>query len=442
MGNRNNPTGNWKFKEYRFDDYKNGDGVSIGAEKQEYEQIDVMKKLDVLERRLERLEDCMLQARDFELSISELKNFLLEQFLPSVSPPADLEEILDKIVILNNNFKKVSHAINQQLSSTLASMRQEMRNESDASKAQLEELKADVEAKLEKVLMAIPERLDEMELEAIAKKQLITLNARTIQFTEEILKSFGDSICLGYFGTERMAKIREQFLEVQQKAQALDEIIIAILRKATKLGVAAEKFNSLQKSFEQFQAELDNALMVKTIPLQTDVISYEQYLQKFEESPSPPSHTGWTADYENYLQAIRSQYEEYFKQFADDFIHLTTEIDNAETYFAEQLEAFVTNGIVPFVYVLDDEIRNLGHPSPGSPIEEEIQKLFDFSGLKEIKVVEKADTYNVAIHEAVRWERSETLAEKLSEGTIISLVRRGFSFKNKVLRRARVVVCQ
>jgi len=271
------------------------------------------------------------------------------------------------------------------------------------------------------------------EIEASTNEQLIELSARTLNFYGDILKKAGELINTEYFGENYMAEVQEQFADTRKKAETISTLLTSIIDKTVDdFGLASEKFRSFESNLNMILTELENAGAVQDIPLKVGVIGFNEYLEKSGDNQS------LAEVYENYLKETRRQYEDYFRQFAADFKEAAANAANADSHVADKLETFVTNSIVPYVYLLDDELRKKGHTLPVPPIEETLQKLFEVSGLEEIKVIEKEDKYDSTLHEPVRWVTDE----EVPRDAIVKLLRRGFIYNGKVLRRARVVVRQ
>ena len=106
-------------------------------------------------------------------------------------------------------------------------------------------------------------------------------------------------------------------------------------------------------------------------------------------------------------------------------------------YFLERFDRLATNTVVAFTSILDEAIKKTG-VSPTDSMEQNLQALFALVGLEEIKVNERQDNYDAPVHEAIRWSTEGDL----ESDKIIELVKRGFIFKGKVLRRALVIVRQ
>ena len=271
------------------------------------------------------------------------------------------------------------------------------------------------------------------EIEASTNEQLIELSARTLNFYGDILKKAGELINTEYFGENYMAEVQEQLSGTRQTAEAISEVLTGIINKTVAdFGLDAEKYRSFQSNLNMILTELENAGATQHIPLKVDVIGFKKYLEKSGANQS------LIEAYENYLDETRQQCENYFKQFAAGFKQAVANATDAESYAKDKLDIFVTNSIVPFVYLLDDELRKKGNNLPVPPIEETLQKLFEVSGLEEIRVTEKEDKYDSTLHEPVRWVTDE----EVPRDTIVKLLRRGFIYNGKVLRRARVVVRQ
>lgn len=224
---------------------------------------------------------------------------------------------------------------------------------------------------------------------------------------------------------------QKQLSGIQQKAGEIRDRFTAIIDKGVgEFGLDAGKFASFKSNLEQILAELENTHKRLEPPVPVNIISFKECLEKWGQD--------WSlAEVHDDLNLIRQQYADYFKQF-DTLKQAAANSATVDVLVADKLETFVTNGIVQFANLLDEELRKNGQILPVSPIEDALQELFEVSGLEEIKVIEGKNKYNATLHEAVRWVTDGDLPRD----TIVKLVRRGFIYNQEVLREARVHVRQ
>lgn len=112
-----------------------------------------------------------------------------------------------------------------------------------------------------------------------------------------------------------------------------------------------------------------------------------------------------------------------------------------EVWGEKKLEIFKMNGIIPFCFLIDSEAREHNFDVRETEIESKLQDLFRDVGLKAIDVAEGRERYDPYLHESLRWVDDEKYKE-LQPDTIVRLSKRGFIYKEKVIRRARVIVKQ
>ncbi len=150
------------------------------------------------------------------------------------------------------------------------------------------------------------------------------------------------------------------------------------------------------------------------------------------------------------LQAENRQLKERLQQLQDQLIRLTADMQNLKKRYDRELENVVIYGnqkLVEKLLPLVDELERALHMSDHSKnfeafrngiemIYQHFLNILEAEGVKPIKAVGQQFDYN--LHEAILMAEREGV----EAGTILEEVQKGYVYKDRVIRHAKVIVAK
>ncbi|NOX37378.1 MAG: nucleotide exchange factor GrpE [Calditrichaeota bacterium] len=180
----------------------------------------------------------------------------------------------------------------------------------------------------------------------------------------------------------------------------------------------------------------------KTVPTGTQTAA-EAAAGKTSQRKKPRSKT-------QQLQEENQQLKERIQQLEDQLIRLTADMQNLKKRYDRELENVVIYGNQKFVeklLPLVDELERALHMSDQNKnfeafrngielIYKKFLKILEDEGVKPIKAVGQKFDYN--LHDAILMAEREGV----ESGTILEEVQKGYFYKDRVLRHAKVIVAK
>lgn len=136
-----------------------------------------------------------------------------------------------------------------------------------------------------------------------------------------------------------------------------------------------------------------------------------------------------TTELENHLKRVQAEFENYKKRVAKEKEEL---ILRGNANMMKKLLEFVDEFELASMHITHGGKKSDEHVKGMEMLYANLLSLLKSEGVEEMKDVEKFDPYK---HEAIRQEESNK-----PEGTIISVIKKGYSYKGSILRHAMVII--
>lgn len=337
-----------------------------------------------------------------------------------------------KITDVGEQIHKLADDSRDELVRNATEASKQIKQVAESKQEQIQTTLQNAQNKIDLMIKNVYEHIDAWE-KLIDEKHVEDIQRQHLKF-DEILKGWNTDFnaVLSTLPPESSNQLPE-LEEIRGNVGEAKTLVSAIVEGVcSQFSVGKDKFGTILNDVNRLKEEIDQAIQLYQPLSEPKIESFNEYYNNLGGNVQPDKSI-----YFDYLRKLSDDYRDYFQKATDKLKTLLTVKKRPDDYFSERLERFATNSIVSFTYVLDDVIKNSGI-SPTDSIEANLQKLLEIVGLEEIGVNEKKDKYDATLHEPVRWINEGTL----ESNTIIQLLRRGFIFKSKVIRRARVVVRQ